>query len=348
MTPCAPDAPAIAAGELPDGACAGAAIDVAGGGSAAFPAVGVSRTLDLTRAQARAIVSDRGLAVRFGVGAVRSGGTDGYIGVAGESIVPQVQLAEARVDTDFGLRVSGGLTDDPWAAGAEASWGQSGVGEAFSLSSGLYDRSDLAVGASWTAPHHVVEIGGRLASGEGLARRERNDGKDASVIVAVRPFTANPDRLIVELYGRDGSRGLASSRDHRFGARATVGTDDWRAGVEVDKAWGVAGDPTRAPIGGSAWVAGHPSDVALAIVRCDAIRWVPGDGASTHTATTAAGGAEWRGDVLTARVIGGGTVDVFGADARPLAGSTAEHVAGQIFIRIQVVGALAAPLSETP
>lgn len=348
MMPCLPDAPPIAAGELTDDACVSATIDVAGGATAAFPSVGVSRTLDLARAQARAIVRDHGIAARVGLGAVRSGGSDGYIGVAGESIVPQVQLAEARVDTAFGLRLSGGFLDDPWVAGADAAWGPSAVVEAFPLSSGWYDRSDLALGASWTAARQLVSIGGRLASGEGLARRERNDGKDASAIIAIRPFTDHPERLAFELYGRDGSRGLSSARDHRVGARVTAATDAARGGVELDKAWGVEGDPARAPIAASAWGIATPGELALVLVRCDAILEVPRDGASGHTATTGAIGATWRGTTLSGRVIGGGTVRVWGADARPVAGAAAEHVDGLLFIRLQVQGALSAPLSEVP
>ncbi len=276
--------------------CAAGFVDVAARASMRWPNVGVYRTFELPRARAGAIVGREAVAARLVVGAVRSGGEQGYIGVDGESIVPQLQVAEARMRwSTVGLAAAAGLVDDVWVAGEESMWTLRAVAPALALDQGWLDRSDLGAWISITARDGVATATVSATSGEGLRLRERNNGKDVAGVIAVRPFArrGHPERLVVSVYGRDGSRGLGSVRDHRLGARVAAGGVRWGAGAEVLAAWGVAGDGARAPVGGSLFVHGQPVGPWLGYARVDTTAEVPGDAASLTLVSRVGVGVNW-------------------------------------------------------
>lgn len=100
-------------------------LEVAGEGRRTTPDDGPSRELRLARGLVELQSRPPGPAsARLRLEPVRSGGESGYVGVAGESIVPRVQVAEAGlVAAPFGrVRVVAGLVDDPWVRTAEEAW----------------------------------------------------------------------------------------------------------------------------------------------------------------------------------------------------------------------------------
>lgn len=270
-----------APGDAERGGCIGFGAEVAGRFTQRFPTGGVDRAFSLSRSRYDLGLSRDGAGARLVLAGVRSGGTDSYIGVAGESIVPQVQVAEARYRaTHIGLTLAAGLVDDPWVSTSNGSWDlratAPGVGEA----EGWLERSDLGGTAAWTSPDRWVTVAGTITSGEGLARRERNNGQDSAGLLIVRPLAGLGDGaglLEVQAYGREGSRGLGLARDHRAGARLTHRSAWVAGGVEALHAWGVQGDARRTPRALSGWAQVTPPPLpALAWTRLDHVDEVPG------------------------------------------------------------------------
>lgn len=272
-----PNAP----GEPASGGCVGFGAEVAGRFTQGFPQGGVDRGFALSRSRYDLGLERDGAGGRLVLAGVRSGGADSYIGVAGESIVPQVQVAEARYRAaGLGLTVAAGLVDDPWVSSGNTSWDlrvtAPGVGEA----AGWLERSDLGGAVAWTSPGRWATLAGTVTSGEGLARRERNNGEDTAGLLILRPL-AGVERgarlLELQAYGREGSRGLGYARDHRAGLRLTHRSPWAAGGLEWLKAWGVQGDAARAPRALSGWAQLTPPPLpALAWARIDHVDEAPG------------------------------------------------------------------------
>ena len=314
----------------PDGArpvCLGAGAEVAARLRAELPDLGLARAFSLPRAQLSLVLGWGGAAAaRVELAAVRSGGETGYVGVDGESIVPRVQIAEARFGWPAaGLLLAAGLVDDPWVALGDAAWGMRAVAPTLGEERGWLDRSDLGGTLAWTAPRALATLSVSLTSGEGLRLRERNDGKDLTAVATVRPLAlaATGALLEVSFLVRDGSRGLDQVRDHRLGARAALHAGAFGAGVEVLAATGVAGDPARTPKGLSAWVTLDALGPALAFARVDVTSERLGDPAAAAFTARAGGGVRlpFRGPVAPLALVAAYEGTHTGAAAAAVAGA---------------------------
>lgn len=299
------------------------AVDVEAAGRAAYtlPEVGVSRAFSLPRARGEVGLHYGDLAgARVAVAAVRTGGDDGYLGIDGETIVAAVVVAEARVAAPrIGIGAGAGLIDDPWTVGSEHAFGLRDLGASWGEEYGIMDRSDLGAWLGWTSPSARLAVRLDLSTGEGAHYRERNDGKNIAGSITARPFAS--DELVVSVYAREGSRGLALARDHRLGARVSGGYGPVEAGVEALAAFGAAGDATRAPMIGSLWVEARPWGPLLAFGRIDlATEDLTDAEAGTRVARAGLGVEvfERRGRVVVGwegRAAGGHVVSVAGAEA---------------------------------
>jgi hypothetical protein len=237
-------------------------------------APGLSRGFQLPRARLGLGLSwGRAATARFAVAAVRSSGEYGYIGVDGESIVAQVQLAEARTTcARAGLTVAGGLLEDPWVASADASGWERAIAPSVGEDLELWSKADLGLGVAWTSPRSFLTLEAQVTTGEGLKLRERNVWANTTLLVTLRPLalrSAAPVDLEVSLVGRDGSRGLDVVRDHRGGARVNLGAEALRGGWEGGFALGADGDAEREPWWTSLWLLGRPVRPLLAWGRLD-------------------------------------------------------------------------------
>jgi len=312
--------------------CALADLQVGATGWVRWPTSAINREIALTRARAELGIADSGVAARLVVMGVRSGAPDGYVGVDGESIVPQVQVAEARFEPGYGLRLAAGLLDDPWAIPGERAWTYVGLTTAFAESSGLWDRADLGLRASAATPGGHLSGAAAVTSGEGLRLRERNDGKNVTGVVTVRPF--GDARLAVAVAGREGSRGIGSARDHRLAGRITSVGGPWTAGVELDRAWGLSGDPLLTPWGGSAWVGGNPWGPIVLLGRVDHLVLASADSAATDGWLAA--GLQRSGARVTARGWVGVAARDAGPEAAPVAGATGLDDWQRLFVVLEV------------
>lgn len=259
-------------GAAPGSECLAVGADVAGRFERYWPSGGIDRGLTLPRARLAIGAEQQQVGARFVWGTVRSGGDSSYIGVDGEALVPRVEVAEARLRLpDHGLVLAGGLVDDPWVVSSNLAWGHRASAPGFAEENRWQDRSDIGGLAAWSAPHGWTTVAVTLTTGEGLARRERNTGLNTAALVVVRPLTAtqHPDALTVSLYGRDGSRGLGLSQDHRMGGRLSSQWGPVQGAVEFLQAHGVGGDALREPSGSSFWVSAAPGLPVAGFVRLD-------------------------------------------------------------------------------
>lgn len=260
--------------------CLGVRLDVAGRLSLATPDVGLSRNLDLTRSRGEIGLWGPGpLTARFAFVATRSGAGASYVGIDGEAFVPKVQIAEARVDVpEIGVAAGAGMIDDLWTMGTDA-WALRIVDLTVGERRLGMTRSDLGGWLGWTAPGDWVSLTATLTTGEGLDRRERNEGKNLAGELTIRPLAFQDEvGLTVTVYGRDGSIGVETARDHRVGGRIVARHAYATGGFEALAGWGQQGDAARLPLGGSLWAHTGP-DVpwVLGFARLDLVEAQRGD-----------------------------------------------------------------------
>ncbi len=195
------------------------------------------------------------------------------------------------------------------------------------------------MGVAFTSADRLLTIRGSVLDGEGLAHRERNEGKDTTATLTLRPLVfadLRAELLALSLLLRDGSRGLQRARDHRLGARLSGRSGGHTYGVEYLRAWGVRGDPLWAPGGLSAWGALNPWWDLIAVARLDHVRQLPGpDGAQTYVL----GALGYRGPDATGRgphVLVGLERRSAQAAAAAIAGSTASSRSTTTFVQLGI------------
>ncbi len=322
-------------------ACVQVGADVAGRFQSLSPDVGIHQGFSLQRSRFESGLSLGGAGARMIWGGVRSGGQDSYIGVAGESIVPQVQVAEAHYrSARLGLALSMGLVDDPWVVTGNNAWDLRSVAPGLGEGSGWLERSDLGATLAWTAPDAWATVAVASTSGEGLARRERNTGQNSSGLLIVRPLTGLGDAelLTVQAYYRDGSRGLGRIHDHRTGVRLTHRSAWAAGGAAWLRADGVGGDGGREPVGTSIYAQVTPPAVpALAYARRDHVDEAPSiDNTDRQTVLAGVGlelplATEARPPM---RLLAGWSRTITDAKVRSLPGARAEAEVTALFVQL--------------
>ncbi len=304
-------------------------LDLAGRFQVDVPDPGIQRAFRLPRANLETGLALGPLAsARFGVAAVRSTGETGYIGVDGESLVVQVELAEARYTwVRAGLSVAGGMVEDPWVSSGDAAWGMRPVAPTLAEGRGWFDKADLGGVVAWTAPRGVATVQIAMLTGEGYRWRERNEGKNLNAVVTLRPFALlpepQPEALQVAILARDGSQGMERARSHRGAFRVWSDLELLGAGVEGVMAYGVAGDGGHAPLGLSAWAVGRPIRPLVAYVRVDLALEDPEDPDSGSLVVRPGVGVELppRGPLAPFTILVGYEGTRLGPQAAPLAGA---------------------------
>ena len=306
--------------------------ELAGRAGAVTPDLGVARAFSLPRARVEAAATHGGVAVRAALVAVRSGGESGYIGLDGESLVPAVQVAEARV-AHGSWTLAAGVVDDPWVRAGDAAWGLRGVAPGLGEDTGWMDASDMGAWAGWRSPRVRVRV--VATSGEGARMRERDESKDVAGFAEATPAWGDRGALRVAAFARAGTRGLGSARDHRAGVRVAGAVGVVSLGGEALAAWGVGGDATRTPVGASAWLVARPGRHALGWLRVDAGAEAPWS-AEARTLTARGGMGAELGDARSARLVLGGTLRSVGAGVRGVAGAPILASSAEAFLQLEV------------
>jgi len=318
--------------ETTSATCVYGDLDVGTRYAALFPDTGLSRGFELARLRGEVGARFGGLSVRASVLPARSGGADGYVGIAGEAVVPIWQVLEARYDVPrYGLAFAGGMVDHIGLMPIQGAWGQVAVARPMLTDQGFENRSDLGGWASWTAPDSWVTATVSLTSGEGSNRRERNDGVDTTATLRVRPI----DGLTVMAWGREGSDGLLQARDHRVGGAAWYQHPWVVVGADGMRGWGLGGDGLQEPAGISAW--------ARTGTRSPVVGWARVDRVTNQLGVEGAGGTVSRlvaGPKLPPATGGLGYLVVgwegrsLGEAAAPVAGGAATSGTNTLFVQL--------------
>lgn len=279
--------------------------DVAGRLETNLPDDGISTLATLPRSRTELALTDQTYGARVAFEGIRSGGVSSPVGIDGESIVARLQIAEAWMRfANLGLRIGAGIVDDPFIITANDAWLIRAVAPTLTEENGWLERSDLGAIVSYTAPGEIASAVVSITSGEGARFVERNNGKNTTGMLIVRPFAVSDqaERLTVSLYGRDGSRGLGSARDHRLGGRLTTDIGPAHIGAEAMWNYGLTGDPDQTPWGWSLWGrAGLPLNLA-AFARADQTTAISEE--PTSRTTTLRGGVGWQPAPLAMFILG--------------------------------------------
>lgn len=210
---------------------------------------------------------DTGVAVR--VEAIRSAGPNSVKGIDGDSLIMRLAQAYGHAAVHLGpvhLGVRFGQIPERWIEQVEKGYDTRGLEPLPSDRVMMYDRADL--GASLTASgwRGLVELDLALTNGEGRAQKELNTGKNATLLVTVRPLrmthARGPVRLALHGLYRDGSYGVAGTeagpgRNHRVAGALTLQSPWAFAGVEYSRAFGFNADPAVVADVVGAWASAY-------------------------------------------------------------------------------------------
>ena len=292
-------------------------------------------TLERAELTAEADVSQRAHG-EVTIEAVRSADPDSAAGIDGNSILVRVKRASVGLAATptANLDIAGevGLIADPWLA-ALGDFPLRTLGVAVVEEAGLIASSDLGATAELRY-REVVTLRLALTNGEGAHQVERNQGKDTSVVLEVRPpLDRRLGRLDVLLYARDGSLGVASARDHRAGAAVVWHHPRAAAGFDVVRAWGAGG---RADL--TAWALEAWGDARLVGALGVGLRWDRVDLAASDGDADPGDRARFTGGLwyerAGVRLIAGYRRERTGPGA-PIAGVPAATDADRLFVLVQ-------------
>ena len=107
-----------------------------------LPMAGIHRSFDIPRARIGFGLSNENTHVRAIWGTVRSAGDTSYIGIDGESFVPQLQLMELAWQEGW-VSIRAGLIDDLWVVPQNNRWIIRSIAADMSERLGVMGRSDL-------------------------------------------------------------------------------------------------------------------------------------------------------------------------------------------------------------
>ncbi len=196
--------------------------------------------------------------------AIRSAAEGGALGIAGDSLVARIKRAQILGNYALGdLRLEGmaGLAADPWIATLELGDPTLPLSRTASERMLLDSPSDLVL----RRPRDVRDRAGhgrdRERRGPVLPRAQPRQDHDRRREVLPVPG------LRVAAMARDGSIGPASIRDHRFGGMATLHLDLVDAGLEVERALGIAGDATLTGNAFAGWIEARPMPYGVVAAR---------------------------------------------------------------------------------
>lgn len=342
MTPPCELLPVVSASrsEVADGGCVLFDVDLAGRAFLQLPDLGTARGVALQRSRAELGLRTREVSARVALLFARSGGDTGYVGIAGESIVPILEIAEARWDpAHTGFALAAGLVDDLWVGFLEDRWGHSDSLVVLEVDRDLMVRADVGSWASWTAPGSVFSATASLTTGEGYQRRERNGGADVTGMIRVRPLADTaPVGLELAAFGRDGSRGIEQARDHRVGAAAILTHRFLEAGADGVLGWGLRGDGLLLPAGASVWVGAPAEAPVVAFGRVDVSTDDRRTPETTQTTFLVAGGPRlpFRSGPRPAALTVGWEGRRWGPAAAPIAGADLLLGADLLFVQLSV------------
>ncbi len=196
---------------------------------------------------------------------VRSAGPRGFFGVDGDSLVARGKQAWGFFQVPIGpiaLEARGGLVPDIWVHTLETPYDLRGLAATQAESAGFFDTSDLGASVhleTWEERFHLAIS---LTNGEGRAQREQNPGKNLTATASLTAWRDADSELRFHLAGRDGSRGVSSSADHRAALGATVVLPRFAMGTEATLAFGYEGRGDREALGAAGWVWLRPIDFA--------------------------------------------------------------------------------------
>lgn len=172
--------------------------------------------------------------------AVRSAVEGGALGIDGDSTVVRVKYAQVTGTYAAGpvvLDGALGFVPDPWLRALEVDYPLRPLSRTGSERLLGWPTADLAglVRARFGPVRATVAVG----NGEGQRFPERNTGKTTTGVVEVVPIATPQLRVTASAVARDGSIGVASLRDRRFGGGLAAVTPWARGGAEVVQAYGI-------------------------------------------------------------------------------------------------------------
>jgi len=193
-------------------------------------------------------------AAELRIEAIRSAVEGGSLGVDGDSTI--VRLRTAQVLGTYALRRTAdhrepfvrldgamGFVPDPWIQLLEDGYSLKPLSRTASERLLGWPTSDLSALARATIGPARLSVA--VGNGEGVRFPERNTGKTTTAVLEIVPLRTRELQLTVAATFRDGSIGVASIRDRRVGAAATLVTPVIRFGGEAVRAWGI-GDRAEA------------------------------------------------------------------------------------------------------
>ncbi len=213
--------------------------------------------------------------------AIRSAVEGGSLGIDGDSTVFRLKTAQLVGMRDLGkrtLRLEGalGFVPDPWIRTLEDDYTVKPLSRTGSERLLLWPTSDLSALVRVTAGPVRATVA--VGNGEGQQFPERNTGKTTTGVVEVSPIATEQVRLTLAGVVRDGSIGVASIRDRRYGGGASIVTPYVRGGFETVFAQGIGDVALAEGLLTSAWADARVIDRVFVAARGSSLGFKDGGG----------------------------------------------------------------------
>ena len=234
-----------------------------------LPQQGIHRFFSIPNAQFTIGGAKQNTGAKFTAAVIPSASADGYMGIDGESNILQIQRASLWIQRGS-VTIETGLSDDLWSISHQYAWEWRSISQGAAETWGWIDRTDTGISARWH--HRLVSVSFRLSSGEGMRKRERNNGQNASVLIEILPTKGN--RFIsASLFGQEGSLGFNQAQNHRLGGRLIGAYLGVHGGLEGLQAWGTNGDASATPFLLSTWIKYDGTLPYIGYIRHDRQQW---------------------------------------------------------------------------
>lgn len=306
-------------------------LDIAGSATHLDPATGPTQRYDLTRSQLGfAVLSEEGVSGHMRFDAVRSAPENAYIGLEGESYVPRVLEAFARLawsKAQWKLGFSAGLVPNTWILSGNESFGYRPVRALTIEELGAHHRSDTGF-IAMVGFGEVMKLNLSSLAGEGFRYRERNDEKNTLAHLQISPLVllggGSAKTLLIEGLYQHGSQGLLASNANRIGVRLSGGADWLYAGLEWHDIHGLADNSKYRPTTLSAWLRSSVYRDWIIFGRYDQIEHASQLPDAHETDLTLGLGIDRSSisDQHRWQLLAGYNLETRGANSSPLAGET--------------------------
>ena len=132
------------------------------------------------------------------------------------------------------VTITSGLVPDLWTSRMIEAVGFSEITSPMTTKNGFTELSDVGFISRLGLVRDFLDLSIQVTNGEGMKEAELNEGKNISArldLHILKNESESSPALSVSLFGREGSRGISSAKDHRFATMFDFSWQEFNSGL---------------------------------------------------------------------------------------------------------------------